>query len=424
VTAWDTATGKTRFTRKAPASQVAFSRDGGRLFSIDNRHIKAWDATTRDEPITLTCSGERWGLGLAFNGDATRFAAFGLHLGSGRTVKVWNSTGQELFTVEQPFAEKVQSYATYPRVALSPDGKRVASQWIASLLGDQKERRCGGIHVWDVATGRELLRLEADKDTQFWSLAFSPDGARVSSAVTRRAGKDDGNVLKIWDVVTGKELLSIPASGYQGVPLVFSPDGTRLAAVVLVRDTQNQLRFRHEVQVWDAATGEERLRLELPAGASAQAGCLTFSPDGKRLSLAMTHGEISEGRVWDADTGKQLSTLKAYARTWTLAFSPDGRRIVGAVTTRTGPGSELQVWDADTGQELLALKGHTGMVLAVGFSPDGQRIWSAGHSAAANTNDAGTAESYRTIEVRVWDGRPLAESLPPAGGPGALGPGR
>jgi hypothetical protein len=49
------------------------------------------------------------------------------------------------------------------------------------------------------------------------------------------------------------------------------------------------------------------------------------------------------------------------------------------------------------------------MVLAVGFSPDGQRIWSAGPAGGYNTYSAETAESFRTIEVRVWDGTPLRD---------------
>ena len=52
-----------------------------------------------------------------------------------------------------------------------------------------------------------------------------------------------------------------------------------------------------------------------------------------------------------------------------MAFSPDGKRIV------TGSGDQtVKVWDADTGQEVLTLKGHTAQVTSVAFSPDGKRI--------------------------------------------------
>jgi WD40 repeat protein len=65
-----------------------------------------------------------------------------------------------------------------------------------------------------------------------------------------------------------------------------------------------------------------------------------------------------------------------------VCFSPDGKRILtgGGVLTRRGdppvPG-EVKVWDAEKGRELLTLKGHTGILRSVCFSPDGKRLASA-----------------------------------------------
>ena len=47
-----------------------------------------------------------------------------------------------------------------------------------------------------------------------------------------------------------------------------------------------------------------------------------------------------------------------------MAFSPDGKRIASASADRT-----VKVWDADTGQEILTLKGHTSWCQQRGVQP-------------------------------------------------------
>ena len=65
-----------------------------------------------------------------------------------------------------------------------------------------------------------------------------------------------------------------------------------------------------------------------------------------------------------------------------MAFSRDGKRIVSGSNDQS-----LKVWDADTGQEVFTLKGHTGAVSGAAFSGDGERIVS------------GSADGT----VKVWD---------------------
>jgi WD40 repeat protein len=65
-----------------------------------------------------------------------------------------------------------------------------------------------------------------------------------------------------------------------------------------------------------------------------------------------------------------------------LAFSPDGQRIVSA-----GLNQQVRVWDATLGVELLTLEGPSAEIQCVEFSPDGKRMVAA--------SDDGT--------VRYWD---------------------
>src|SRR5262249_38232445 len=96
-------------------------------------------------------------------------------------------------------------------------------------------------------------------------------------------------------------------------------------------------------------------------------------------------GEI---KVWDAQTGQELFTLKGHiAEIMNIVFSPDGKRLASSARwTNT-----VQVWDAQTGQELLSLKAG-GEIRSLAFSPDG-------HWLASDPN--GT--------VMIWDATPLPE---------------
>jgi WD40 repeat protein len=56
-------------------------------------------------------------------------------------------------------------------------------------------------------------------------------------------------------------------------------------------------------------------------------------------------------KVWDAQTGQELLSLKGQAGTvFGVAFSPDGRRII---TQSNAPDAITQAWEAHTGTEIV-----------------------------------------------------------------------
>jgi WD40 repeat protein/tRNA A-37 threonylcarbamoyl transferase component Bud32 len=234
-------------------------------------------------------------------------------------------------------------------VACSPDGKRIVSGSADCTL-----------KVWDADKGQELLALRGHP-AGVTSVAFSPDGKRIVSGC-----KD--MTLKVWDADKGQELLALKGHTDWVTSVAFSADGKRVASGSNDRT----------LNVWDADKGQELLALR---GHTKAVTCLAFSPDGKRIVTGSSDHHL---KVWDVERGQELRTLKGHWDTVTcVAFSPDGKRIVsGGAGNQSGnleegleaiPG-EVKVWDADNGQELLSVKGHSGLVTSVAFSPDGRRI--------------------------------------------------
>src|SRR5205814_309292 len=85
--------------------------------------------------------------------------------------------------------------------------------------------------------------------------------------------------ILLLDAKTGKQLVEIgqPLNSAGPVHLAFSPDGHTL------------LSFGREVQFFETASGQERLRFEkLPSFASSAA----FSPDGGVLAVGLGDGSI------------------------------------------------------------------------------------------------------------------------------------
>jgi WD40 repeat protein len=145
--------------------------------------------------------------------------------------------------------------------------------------------------------------------------------------------------------------------------------------------------------VWDATTGAECARWQVPSGAGTS---VAFSPDGRRVAATIiVNDSPSELIVGDLVSGELMNLGHAGGF---VTFSPDGTRLASYIGLRR-EAAEVCLWDASTGRQLLVLKGHAGTSTRCGlaFSPSGDRIVSTGDLWPANDG----------VEVKIWDATPL-----------------
>jgi WD40 repeat protein/uncharacterized caspase-like protein len=257
-------------------------------------------------------------------------------------------------------------------VAFSPDGARVASGSADKTL-----------KLWDASTGA-LLRTFKGHSKEVSSVAFSPDGIHLLS------GSWD-NTLRVWDAASGELLRTFEGHPKEVSSVAFSPDGRHLVSG----------SWDGTVKVWDAVTGE--LVRSLEHGGEVRS--VAFSPDGKKV---LSGADGYTVKLWDLATGQQVhvfSWQSTGARinefVFSVAFSPDGGRVLsGSESPHATPGEQaLILWDAATGQLIRSFE-HSGSVHSASFSPDGKYVLSGGEQ-GMKLWDAATGQLTRAFEANV-----------------------
>jgi WD40 repeat protein len=210
---WDRTSGKELGQLRGHDKEVCsvgFSRDGARAVSgSGDGTVRLWDVKNR-ELIHCFRGHTDSVYSVALSGDGNHV----LSASADRTVRLWDTrTGSPVPTFEGR-GHRSWVYS----VAFSPDGKHALS---ASMDGTAR--------LWDLADGREVRRY--DHPTGVASVAFSPDGSRFLSASGFASRGNDffsahyDEVLRLWDVKSGRELLRL--EGHRNSPscVAFLPDG-------------------------------------------------------------------------------------------------------------------------------------------------------------------------------------------------------
>jgi RNA polymerase sigma factor (sigma-70 family) len=399
---WDTATAKLLRTipveggrpGAGPFLLSAFSADGTMLAVLGGdhmRHVTVWDPATGRQLRSWT-AGKMPLTFLSFAGDAKTLITANDH----NVICSW-----DVLTGEQK-REIVRLPSTIKTLALSPDGKLLATVGQTTkpggpgLPGVLFSIADPFIRLWDVATGKEVRRLDEPAGAQkaelkrgFESVAFAAGGkvllagsaegvlyacepaaakelrrvwqgtpflrALAASADGKTAAVASGAVVHLIDLASGKEVFlgaGHPDSAYK---TAVTPDGKTILTA-----------SHRDLFLWDVASG--RLRKRLRGHHDYINGLELIDGGTKAVTSAYQDGTL---RVWDLIAGTEAYRIESPDKANILqAVSPDGKTLAVG-----GSGSLTVLYDARTGKEIHRLKGHGEFNdYGAAFTPDGRML--------------------------------------------------
>jgi WD40 repeat protein len=247
-----------------------------------------------------------------------------------------------------------------PLLLRTADGRRTelpAGAAVRAFTPDGRAALClltdGAAALVDPATGAITLRLPlrqpAEAGPGSWELnrngvpvAFAPGSRRVA------VGLDDGRV-SVLSLETGREVIRLTGNGKPN-GLAFSPDGSKLALTAINRG----------LTVWDLAAASEA-RVLAPGGEGQAVSRLAVRPGGGAVAALLAASGKHDLAVWDPATGQELlrTPTAVVGQGWasprakgSLVFSDDGRLAAGGTVIQVQPGGLIYarvaiVWAAD-----------------------------------------------------------------------------
>ncbi|CAE6431989.1 unnamed protein product [Rhizoctonia solani] len=228
-------------------------------------------------------------------------------------------------------------------VAFSPDGARI-------LFGTPN-----GIRIRDARNGEFVMDLLIPYVGWYQSIKYSLDRRSIVSSCGR------GTVL-ILDTQTGHVLRMLNSDNISShfVCADISPDGT-----LVVSGSEEGC-----IYIWDFETGQVTLGPLTAPGPNNTLCLVSFSPDGLRILSGSINANIC---MWDTRSGELILGPLEGGHTnciTSVNFLPDGAYFVSS----SGDGS-LCLWDTRNMVPTPSqLRGHTDSIMSVRFSSDGNRI--------------------------------------------------
>lgn len=191
-------------------------------------------------------------------------------------------------------------------IAISPDGK-----WVA-MSGTHNG--VASITVWDAKSGTQAHTLPYGYAAPAASLVWSPDGTRLAAA--------NGSSVVVWNVAQAAQMWAL---------LLPQPPAMRVydtQAAVVVQRLDPAAAFGQGASLQWGANGQ--LTPSAPGGASAPGAAAVDGPQVSVWQVAGSHlYAAGGGKVYVGDSAADLAAHEAF-----LTWSPDGRYLLWATMSR------------------------------------------------------------------------------------------
>jgi WD40 repeat protein len=364
-------------------TSVAFADDKVFAFSGNDRCLHVHDVKTGRAvrpPVRVADFIEA----MSLSPDGKRMAP----AGRGGVIRLWDaSSGREMM----PPAGHV---GTIEQVQIIAGGAKAIT---ADSAGVQR--------LWEVATGKELRRFDVSAPSHQFTI--TPDEKAIIAIISEE--------LRVFDLSTGSALASPPQMSQVTGRLQVQPE-----------EGQSVIVDDGDVGIWRWPEGRLRQRIELgKSHRTWQAREYSLAPDGK--ILAARNGNTLD--LWNLDTGARFAQLqddlmddhrgiafldygrnlalmgskgtghnersKSRLSLWDLRdckpireFEPPGSRLSRALaadprgyllaTAEEGDKGFTLIYEVASGKIRRRLAGHFHVNTFVGFTPDGNRLVTAG----------------------------------------------
>jgi WD40 repeat protein/tetratricopeptide (TPR) repeat protein len=245
-------------------------------------------------------------------------------------------------------------------IAVSPDGSRFATSPSSGRVET----------IYDAHTGKKIDELRIPM--RFPQASFSPDGKILAVGGSNEDNFFQGFVV-LFDTVNRKSLTFTVPNTPLPVP-TFLPDGRHFilangASFIESRAIQSSL------SIWDVVSG--KLIRSIPEGPGFLRQ-VALSTNGKYAVLPRD-GNVSQlcdarnlSLIHELRTESPRDDLGDDAYAYSSAFSPDSREVLLGRAN-----GKIDVYSVATGVRVAGWAAHTGRVIGLKFSPDGQTLISA-----------------------------------------------